>query len=106
VLVSGTVKWNGDALPNGVITFESADGTQSPASAKITGGEFRLRTKAGKKRVVIQATREIPGSYDSVMQSPRREQYIPERYNAQSDLVREVTAGGDNRFSFELTDKP
>ena len=30
------------------------------------------------------------------------EQFIPERYNRQSELTREITTDGPNQFTFEL----
>ena len=104
--VSGTVTWNGAPLPEGNIILYPADGTVTPDAGKIIRGLFTFRAKPGKKRVEILASREVPNSFDPVMQSPRREQYIPPCYNAESTLTAEVKADGPNEFTFPLTDQP
>jgi hypothetical protein len=103
--VTGTVTWNGAPLADGDILFEPADGKGVPGAGKIAGGQFRLRTTPGKKKVQIHATRDT-GKIDPVMQSPVREPFIPERYNARTTLTRDITAGGDNHFVFDLAGTP
>lgn len=104
--VSGTVTWNGAALPNGDIIFEPVDGQVAPDAGKIRNGTFSFAASAGKKRVRIHASREVPGKIDPVMKSPVREDYIPERYNSRTELEEEVTPGGKNEFVFKLREKP
>jgi hypothetical protein len=103
--VTGTVTWNGAPLAEGDILFEPADGKGVPGAGKITAGRFRLRTTPGKKKIQVHATRDT-GKIDPVMQSPVREALIPERFNARTTLTRDVTAGGDNHFVFDLSGPP
>jgi hypothetical protein len=103
--VSGTVTWNGKPLPQGDIVFLPVDGAVAPDAGKIVDGRFTFRARAGKKRVEIHASR-AEGPVDPVMKTAPRKSYIPPRYNAHSILQAEVTPGGENRYAFELTDKP
>jgi len=103
--VTGTVSWNGAPLAKGDVTFEATDGAATPGAGKIVNGEFKFRVTAGKKVVRIYSERET-GKADPVMHGSWREQFLPDRYNAQSILTEEVTPGGPNRFVFALTEKP
>ena len=99
--VSGTVTFNGDAVRKGHIVFSPVDRSTAPDAGEILNGEFSLRAKAGKKRVEIVADRAV-GKMDPVMHTIPRESYIPEKYNAESILEREVVPDGENKFVFEL----
>jgi hypothetical protein len=98
--VSGTVTFEGKPVSTGSITFEAADGGPGVASSGIKDGKYELRSKAGKKKVVITAFRPKPGAEKDPQ--PPTEEYIPEKYNTKSELTAEVTAGGENRFNFDL----
>ena len=102
--VSGTVTWNGDPLPEGDIVFSPVDGSIAPDAGKIVDGKFEFQAQPGEKRVEIDATRES-GEVDPVMHMAPREAYIPSKYNSESILKATVTAGGDNAFTFELTEE-
>lgn len=102
--VSGTVTWNGQPLPEGTILFAPADEKGVPDVGQIVQGQYRLRAKPGKKKVQIFAERET-GKIDPVMGAVPRESYIPARYNSQTTLTAEVTAGGKNEFTFDLTER-
>ncbi len=100
--VSGTVTWKEDPLPDGYIVFEAKDGKAHAAAGKITNGEFSFRSTAGPKIVRIMANREKPGQTNKVMGLREKEQYLPEKYNVNTELQIKVTADGDNRFTFDL----
>lgn len=102
--VSGEVTWEGEPLEKGRIIFEplTADGTR-PASGSIEQGQFSFQIEEGEKRVRVIAEREV-GPADPVMGAPRRENFIPPRYNEESELQVEVTPEGENVYSFELSD--
>lgn len=102
--VSGTVTFNGEPLPDGYITFVPEDASVGPEGSAIENGEFSFRAREGKKKVKIEASRFV-GPVNPVMGLTPKEQYIPDRYNVNSELAEEVTADGDNRFTFELTDE-
>lgn len=112
VLVSGTVNYDGDPLPEGRIILRPAEGEGRSYSGRIENGSFSFESEPGAKRVEITATREV--EVDSSELTPEEqeqmepgettvpEQYIPERYNKKSELTEEVTEGGDNDFTFDL----
>jgi hypothetical protein len=98
--VTGTVQFEGKPIENGSIAFESADGGPGVASSGITKGKYELQSKAGKKKVLILARRVRPGTENDPQ--PAMEEFIPARYNSESELFREVKAGVENRVDFEL----
>jgi hypothetical protein len=105
--VSGNVTFNGQPIPKGHIVFQPADNSSAPVGAPIQDGAYRLKAPAGKMRVEVHADREKVGAkVNSAMGAVDREDYIPPRYNAQTVLSAEVTAGGENQFNFPLTVKP
>jgi hypothetical protein len=99
--VSGTVSLDGRPLPEGDIYFYPLDPNISADAGKINAGQFAFRTKAGKKRVEIRASRVIPGK-QTPMGGPVRAEFLPPRYNSQTTLTAEVLAKDANRFEFRL----
>ena len=99
--VSGSVTLDGQPLAEGDIYFFPLDPNVSADAGKITGGLFAFRTKAGKMRVEIRATRVVPGKR-TPMGGPVREEALPSRYNTATELSAEVVAGGTNQFHFPL----
>ncbi|MCI0456927.1 MAG: hypothetical protein L0Z62_08110 [Gemmataceae bacterium] len=97
--VSGTVSFDGQPVETGTIVFEAADGGPGLASSGIKNGKYELRSKAGKKKVVITAFRPKPGTEKDPQ--PATEEYIPAKYNTESTLTKEVVAG-ENKFDFDL----
>ncbi len=102
--VSGTVGWNGDPIPEGSIIFTPVDPSVGPDAGQIENGRFRFRASAGPKKVEIFADRDV-GKPDPVMNVVRREQYIPIRYNEETELTVEVTPQGPNDFQLDLVAK-
>ncbi len=112
--VEGTVTLDGKPLSEGLIQFIPQQGTGGPsAGAGIAEGRFSIaRDKSifpGKFRVEITAARKTGRKIESPIAPGRfadeTVQYLPARYNLQSELTAEVTAGGSNQFEFELTSK-
>jgi len=105
--VIGVVSFDGQTLPDGDIQFLPAEGTGTVDGGKIAAGEFALDVTARKKRVEIRATREtkemVPSGAMPGQMEPKREDYIPTRYNTASTLTAEVKAGYKNIFEFKLT---
>jgi hypothetical protein len=99
--VSGTVSLDGRPLEEGDIYFYPLDPNISADAGKIQAGQFAFRTKAGKKRVEIRASRVVPGK-KTPMGGPMRTEFLPARYNTQTTLAAEVLAQGENRFEFPL----
>lgn len=104
VPVSGTVTWNGEAVIEGNIIFTAVDPAIGPDASDIIDGRFAFRSTPGEKRVEIFADRAV-GKVDAVMNTQRREQYIPTRYNEETELTVNVIAGGDNQFNLALQEK-
>jgi hypothetical protein len=105
--VSGVVTWEGDPIPgeqNGHITFTPADATVAPDAGKIAAdGKFSFRASPGDKRVEILISRPI-GKVIESMGGRKHEQYIPTRYNEESELTATVESKS-NSFNFDLVSK-
>jgi len=106
--ISGEVLLNGQPLAEGTILFYPVKRDHDADVATITAGKYSLAATAGAKRVEIEATvlsNETEPSALGGAPVRKRVSLIPPRYNRDSDLTAEVTAGGPNQFKFELTDK-
>ena len=103
VEVTGTVTWNGQPIPVGMILLQPLESQQAPAGCKISDGKFSLRTRPGKVRVEVESVR-IPAQRDPESGAYLGETYIPSRYNRESELEASITRGGDNHFKFALHD--
>ncbi len=122
--LSGTVKFDGEPIPDGSIRLLPSEGTPGDgASAKITDGSFSLSgdtLKAGAHQVVIMAFRgtgqmieeegaepedvgedEASGEAAEAGQVEEQEQYIPEKYNRTSQETIDLTPG-ENTKDFDL----
>jgi hypothetical protein len=102
VEVAGNVSWDGSPLPSGSIRFLPFDRTIAPAGGKIVDGAYKFFCKPTKMRVEIEATR-LTGKIDPIEKAPIGEQFIPARYNQDSELSADVTRDGTNRFDFSLS---
>ncbi len=102
--VSGTVTWNGEPIPDGHIIFTPVDAALGPDAVQFSAGKFSFRASPGEKRVEIFADRPL-GKPDPVMNVVAHEQYIPTRYNEETELVADVTPGGSNDFQFDLVEQ-
>lgn len=100
--VTGTVKWEGELMPMGMIVVHPSDSRQAPVGGKIVNGGFALRSKPGKMRVQIEAVRAT-STRDPDTGLFLGEMYIPPRYNQKTELAAEVTTDGPNHFEFGLT---
>jgi hypothetical protein len=98
--VTGTVTFDGQPVDSGEIIFVPEEKELAPDSGKIKKGSFTAQVTAGKKRVQIRASRLVPGMSNPM--GPVREDYIPARYNSQSELTAEVTPNGANHWNFPL----
>lgn len=107
--VSGRVLFDGQPVPNGEIRFFPIDGTVGPVSgAPILDGAYvadsRGGVPAGKHRVEIRgyraANRQLSG--DAAVEGGPAEQYLPARFNSQSELTANVDDDHDEH-NFDLT---
>ncbi len=119
VIVGGTVTYHGEPLPSGRITFLPTKGTKAPLSgAEIIDGKYTVDGKGGvpvgTHKVKITAQRvdpkfaergdSLPSNYQDVG-GPPMQQYIPEKYNARSELEITIPPGaGEITESFDLLD--
>jgi hypothetical protein len=101
-VVKGKVALDGQAVPEGDILFASPAGDRGPDAGRIKDGMFELKTTEGKKRVEISASKIRPGGARGAGGEPVPEEYLPERYNAQSELSAEVQPNDANVIDFEL----
>ena len=92
-----TVTLDGKPLADGQIDFVPLDGRAS-GTGLIKDGQAEFGSVAGKCSVEIAAFRKFGN-----MREP--ENYLPKRYNERTTLSAEVTAGGENTFTFKVTAK-
>jgi len=106
VPVTGRVTFDGRPVETGEIIFRAVDGSVASGAGPIAAGRYEARVPVGSKRVEVSATRqgavrpEKPGGSG---EPPPAEMYVPDRYNAKSEITADVTAAGPNEFDFELT---
>jgi hypothetical protein len=91
--VSGTVKLDGEPIAEGRITFvpeESGPGGGGP----ITGGHYSVAVPAGKAKVQVAASKmmKLPkGEKGMYGKTEEMRDYIPSKYNANTELKAEIT---------------
>jgi hypothetical protein len=124
IAASGTVTYKGQPVEGANVTFSPADGKGRAASGVTdTEGHFQLTTlksgdgaMPGKYQVAVAKSEvlnpmtpeEAQAYFEKHQQTPpiTRKDLLPLKYKrpASSPLKAEVTADGENNFSFELTD--
>ena len=111
VEVSGAVTLDGSALESGVISFLSPEKKLPAADAAIHAGQYEISAERGllpgKYLVAIDAA--DPGQAAARPDHPAMNipiSKIPLRYNGETELSAEVSAGGINQFDFALTSDP
>lgn len=103
--VTGTVTLDGQPLPEGNIQFVPLDGKHGAEPGVIKDGKFELSAIQGQKRVEISAAKIIPGSsLRGAGGEPVPEEYLPQRYNASSELTADVKPQ-ENVIDFPLVSK-
>jgi len=106
--VKGTVTLDGAPVPEGDIIFLDAGNQLAPYAGKIQDGRFEFQSTEGKKRVEIRASRmeKLPeGQTGAMGETEAPVDYIPQRYNLDSELTAEVTPDGEGEFDFPLVSK-
>lgn len=98
--VSGVVTLDGQPLASGKISLIPMDGTDGPRSgADIKNGEFEIEGKSGllpgRYRVEIRAYRQSETNQAGPDEEPYYppEQYLPAKYNDESEIIVEVKGG-------------
>jgi hypothetical protein len=106
--VKGEVTFAGAPVETGTITFRKAEGDSRAFSGDISNGQYQLEAEEGKMTVEIIASRPT-GKFDDSNPGtdpvPIGEMYIPEKYNAKTELTADVAANADgNDIPFKLTE--
>jgi hypothetical protein len=112
VRVSGTVRFEGAPVEEGIISFEPVDGKGPTTGGSITDGRYDLtgdaRATEGEKIVRIVGSRKTGRKVPAGGPAPagtmieERVQCIPRQYNDQSTLKVRITPGRDNTHNFDL----
>jgi hypothetical protein len=102
--VTGTVTLDGAPVPEGDILFTPADPNLSPEAGKIKDGKYEIKSREGKMKVQINASKIVPGAAKGAMGEDVATEYIPSKYNTQTTLSADVKAG-PNTFDFPLESK-
>lgn len=124
--VSGKVTLDGQPLDSATVSFQptAGSGEVTSAAATVSAGAFSISAAdglvPGKYRVSVSAKHDVaagPGAkkkqidnvtgelVDPPADAVVTQETIPARYNAQTDLTADVTAGGPNEFTFAVTSK-
>lgn len=95
VVVTGEVKYGGQPIANGQVMFYPTGETPGPATAAvIKEGRYLADAKggvpAGQHRVMVEAYRPPTAGPGIDVADLGREQYIPAKYNTQSELKTEL----------------
>lgn len=112
VIVSGTVSYQGKPIEEGSIRFIPTADTKGPTSgATIQNGTYEAKARGGvpvgSHRVEIQAMRPTGKAKPKELQGldiipDPMEQYLPEKYNVQSELTLTVESGRTMTQNFDL----
>lgn len=102
--VNGTVAFLGEPLSDADLLVRSVDGKHS-AGTRVTDGKFSVTAPAGMAIVEITSLRDVPGEFreeNPGERTPVREQFLPAKYNTQSELKLEIKPNAE-AVTFELT---
>src|SRR5947207_2468140 len=103
VPVGGSVTLDGAPLPEGDILFTPANPQFGSEAAKIKDGAYQAALRPGQSKVQIRASRPVPGK-KGPMGEQLIEDYIPPRYNDQSNLSIDVSSS-QRKQDFQLQSK-
>jgi hypothetical protein len=98
--VSGAVTIDDTPLPDGYIAFVP-EGSGQGGGSEIKNGAYSLKTLPGKYRVEITASKMMalpPGQVGMDGAKEEVRQYVPEKYNASTELKADVPASGAMDF--------
>ncbi|NOY41117.1 MAG: hypothetical protein GXP26_04685 [Planctomycetes bacterium] len=112
VVVTGKVSYQGKPVQDGMLRFVPIEGTKGPVSgAIIKDGTYTAKAiggvPLGKLRVEIRGFRKHDGvpqgeGPDVAVRPGGREQYLPKKYNHQSELTVTIDSTGQQTRDFEL----
>ena len=103
--IEGTVRLDGEAVEAASLIFQPDTGAPSTGTTDAEG-HFEIMFEKGRPGAVIGRHKVTIQTYRFGLSEDRTPQITPERippkYNRQTELVREVTAGRQT-FDFDLT---
>jgi hypothetical protein len=103
--VTVMVTLDGQPMPDGAVQFYAVDG-RGAYGGEIKNGTARFEAVAGAMRVEIGVYRLPRGmTKPPNPQLDYRENILPERYHAKTELSATITAEGPNEISFDLKSK-
>lgn len=124
--LSGKVTLDGQPLDSATISFQptAGSGEVTSAAAEVLAGAFSISAAdgliPGKYRVSVSAKRDVAAKptakkkqidnvtgelVDPPADAAVTQETIPAKFNAQTELTADVTAGGPNEFTFAVTSK-
>lgn len=99
--VHGKITLDKEPLKEGEIQFISPNNMAE--SLPIKDGAYDGKVTTGERRVRILAYKEVPAlPMAGLPDQPTKANYLPARYNTDSDLKKEVKLGETNEFNFDL----
>ena len=101
--VKGTVRLDGEPMKSGEITF-SVPG-EPVRVLPITNGTFSGEAFQGKNRVEVNLFTKGPPIENDPSNEPTRINTVAPEFNNNTGLSADVTAGGANDFTIEVTSK-
>jgi hypothetical protein len=110
VVVSGSVTYKGQPIPDGMVRFLPPPNSSMPISgAIIENGKYRAEgtggVPVGTCKVEIEGYRLAPNEASPMARSVPRVQYLPKRYNSDSQLQITIESGSrEITKDFTLTD--
>lgn len=104
--VAGSVQFEGQPIAQGTITFMPVSGVGQTTGAQIVNGGYSTDVSPGEMAVQITGVRLVSSSKPTAEQVARglteeTEQFIPPRYNRQSEL-RVTVAAEAAKHDFDL----
>jgi len=116
VSADGRVTFDGESVQDGTISFESFDGQGPSSGGSVANGQYRIeRITPGKKIVRIKAdgksgkqiplsSKFPPGMVKSNEMVDEIVQFIPAKYNSESELTVEIGSSATHQ-DFDLKSK-
>lgn len=109
--ITGAVNLAGKPVEDGIIQFAPLDGQPTGDGAQIVKGKYRIPLDkglaTGKYRVSIYAGDGRSGAGNASPDPPPGGgkpgvERVPPEYNQRSNVVKEVTKNGPNKFDFDI----
>lgn len=108
--VSGSIKYQGQPLKAGVISFIEEGAMAAAGGSAITDGKYEIPGEAGLKPGKYSVSISAPDNKSKAaaaeampgMSGPPPKETLPAKYNAKTELKAEIKAGGKNVFDFDL----